>query len=60
MLVWGFAIITAVSVVLGLRLKKKRWFALPFAVLAGYLLIEIIKVPLPFWDTITFIFDLRG
>ncbi|MBM7579025.1 hypothetical protein JOD21_001697 [Jeotgalibacillus terrae] len=28
--------------------------------MAALLVVEIAKVPMPFWDTVTFIFDLRG
>ncbi|TDL33062.1 hypothetical protein E2R51_10420 [Jeotgalibacillus sp. S-D1] len=60
MLVWIFVFITIFSVFLGLKLQRKRLFALPLLAIAVFMLIEIIKVPLPLWDTITFIFDLKG
>ncbi|WP_019412785.1 hypothetical protein [Paenisporosarcina sp. TG20] len=58
--VWVFAIITIVSVFLALKLKKKWLFALPLLAVGSLLLVEIIKVPLPLWETIQFIFNLRG
>ncbi|MDG5472762.1 hypothetical protein P6709_13475 [Jeotgalibacillus sp. ET6] len=60
MLVWIFAVLTIGSVIAGVKQKRKRWFALPIAALFGYMAIEIIRVPMPLWDTITFIFDLKG
>lgn len=58
--VWVFAIITIVSVFLALKLKKKWLFTLPLLAVGSLLLVEIIKVPLPLWETIQFIFNLRG
>lgn len=59
-MVWMFVVITVLSVFFGLRLQKKWLFTVPLIAIGGFMLIEIIKVPLPFWDTITFIFDLKG
>ena len=55
-----FAIITIVSVFLALKLKKKRLFALPILAIGCFFIIEVIKVPLPFWETMQLIFDLKG
>ncbi|MEW9500484.1 hypothetical protein [Jeotgalibacillus marinus] len=59
-LVWVFAMITIASVFLALKLRKKWLFTLPLLAVGCFMLIEIIKVPLPFGETIKFIFDLKG
>lgn len=58
--VWFLGILTVVSVFLALKLKKKRLLLTPLLGVGALIIIEIMKVPMPFWDTITFIFDLRG
>lgn len=52
--------ITIVSVVAGLRKRKAVYFLLPFASVFAFMLVKIIMVPLPFLDTVRFIFQLRG
>ncbi|KIL43371.1 hypothetical protein KP77_30770 [Jeotgalibacillus alimentarius] len=57
--VWFIGILTVLSVFFALKLKKKLLFT-PLIAVAALLVVEIAKVPMPFWDTVTFIFDLRG
>ncbi|AJD92490.1 hypothetical protein JMA_31730 [Jeotgalibacillus malaysiensis] len=58
--VWFLGILTVVSVFLALKLKKKRLLLTPVLGVGALIVIEIVKVPMPFWDTVTFIFDLRS
>ncbi|WP_173915566.1 hypothetical protein [Halobacillus sp. Marseille-Q1614] len=59
-LVVALALITILSVVLTLRKKKMIYLTLPIVTLFGFALVKIWMVPMPFWDTVKFIFDLRG
>ncbi|RIW36115.1 hypothetical protein D3H55_06560 [Bacillus salacetis] len=54
----GFIIITGACLVLALKKKKASFLAIPFISLFGYGLVQIILVPLPFIDTVKFIFSL--
>nr|WP_239581502.1 hypothetical protein [Jeotgalibacillus terrae] len=58
--VWFIGILTVLSVFFALKLKKKKLLFTPLIAVAALLVVEIAKVPMPFWDTVTFIFDLRG
>lgn len=58
-LVIGFVLLTIVSVVLGLRKAKPFYLAVPFLALFGFVIFKVAMVPLPFWETVSFIFDLR-
>ncbi|WP_018923157.1 hypothetical protein [Salsuginibacillus kocurii] len=53
---WIFAITT---VVLTIKYKKPIFLMLPFFAMGIYLVIQIAMVPMPFWETVRFIFDLR-
>ncbi|TFD92827.1 hypothetical protein [Jeotgalibacillus sp. R-1-5s-1] len=55
-----FGLITIISVAAALKLKKKRLLLTPILAIGVFVLVKIIQVPMPFWDTVTFIFDLRG
>lgn len=54
------SLITIVSVVAGLRRRKVVYFFLPFTSIFAFMLVKVIMVPLPFLDTVRFIFQLRG
>lgn len=54
------SLITVLSVVAGLRKRKIAYFFVPFASIFAFMLVKIIMVPLPFVDTVRFIFQLRG
>lgn len=54
------SLITIVSVVAGLRKRKVVYFFLPLASIFAFMLVKVIMVPLPFLDTVRFIFQLRG
>ncbi|SIS42775.1 hypothetical protein [Salimicrobium flavidum] len=58
-LVVGFVLLTIVSVFFGLRKSKPFLLTLPFLALFGFVIIKVAMVPLPFWETVSFIFDLR-
>ncbi|WP_101842983.1 hypothetical protein [Halobacillus sp. Marseille-P3879] len=55
-----FSVITVVSVVLALKRRRPLYFVLPIASLLGFAFIKILMVPMPFWETVKFIFNLRG
>ncbi|SFK16990.1 hypothetical protein SAMN04487936_108111 [Halobacillus dabanensis] len=54
------SIITVLSVILALKKKRPLLLAVPFAALFTVALVKIIMVPMPFWETVQFIFNLRG
>ncbi|SDJ23487.1 hypothetical protein [Salimicrobium halophilum] len=58
-LVIGFVILTVVSVFLGLKKSKPFFLFAPFLALFGFVIVKVAMVPLPFWETVSFIFDLR-
>lgn len=53
-------LVTVASVILGIRKKKGIFLLVPFASIFAFMLVKIIMVPLPFTDTVRFIFSLRG
>lgn len=55
-----FSIITISSVIFALRKKRPIVFLAPIASIFVFMLVKIIMVPLPFWETVRFIFNLRG
>ncbi|MGD6802234.1 hypothetical protein ACQCVK_09710 [Rossellomorea vietnamensis] len=58
LLYFGFILITGVCLVLALRKRKVVFLAIPFLSLFGYGAAQVILVPLPFIDTVKFIFSL--
>ncbi|ASF40810.1 hypothetical protein CEH05_17270 [Halobacillus halophilus] len=54
------ALITILSVVMALKKKRPILFALPIASIFVIAVVKIMMVPLPFWETVQFIFNLRG
>ncbi|KHE71682.1 hypothetical protein [Halobacillus sp. BBL2006] len=54
------AIVTVCSVVFALKKKRPIFFALPLVAILAVAVVKIAMVPMPFWETIQFIFDLRG
>ncbi|MFD1032986.1 hypothetical protein [Metaplanococcus flavidus] len=61
-MIWVIALglVTIVSVIMGLKKKKAIFLLVPFASIFAFMLVKIIMVPLPFSDTVRFIFSLRG
>ena len=61
-MIWvlSLSLITILSVVTGLRKKRIVYFLVPLVSIFAFMLIKIIMVPLPFTDTVRFIFQLRG
>ncbi|MFZ4451810.1 hypothetical protein [Salibacterium aidingense] len=55
----SFWVLAIASIVGMIKWKKPLLLTVPFAAMGIYLLIQIIMVPLPFWDTIQMIFGLR-
>ncbi len=54
-----YSVLTIFCVVYALRKQKVGLLVVPFAALFGYLLIKVIMVPLPFWETVQFIIGLK-
>ncbi|UOQ45919.1 hypothetical protein MUN89_08355 [Halobacillus salinarum] len=54
------ALITIFSVYFALKKKRPLYFILPIAIIFVAAIVKIAMVPMPFWETIQFIFDLRG
>ncbi|SFG04748.1 hypothetical protein SAMN05216353_12051 [Halobacillus alkaliphilus] len=54
------ALITILSVVMALKKKRPVLFVLPIASIIVIAVVKIVMVPLPFWETVQFIFNLRG
>ncbi|QHE51717.1 hypothetical protein [Pontibacillus sp. HMF3514] len=59
-LVLLFSILTILSVFFALNKKKPILLGLPILAIFTFMLIKIMLVPLPFWETVRFIFNLRG
>lgn len=55
-----FGLITVGSVIAGLKKRKPLFFLLPFGSLFAFMLVKVIMVPLPFIETVRFIFYLKG
>ncbi|MCP3031492.1 hypothetical protein LF817_09040 [Halobacillus sp. A1] len=60
LIIAAFSFITIFSVIFALRKKRPILLTLPVLSLLSFAFIKILMVPMPFWDTIKFIFDLRG
>lgn len=60
LLVFLFAIVTILSVFFALNKRKPFLLGIPFVAIFTFMLIKVILVPLPFWETVRFIFNLRG
>ncbi|WP_017756574.1 hypothetical protein [Calidifontibacillus oryziterrae] len=54
-----YGIITVLCVFFAIKKQKLALLSVPFLGIFGYLFIKILMVPLPFWETVQFIFDLR-
>ncbi|UOR11623.1 hypothetical protein [Halobacillus amylolyticus] len=54
------SLITVVSVVLALRRKKVIFMLVPLLGLFGFAFVKVLMVPMPFWETVRFIFNLQG
>ena len=50
-----YSLLTIFCVVFALRKQKVGLLAVSFAALFCYVLIKVIMVPLPFWETVQFI-----
>ncbi|CAM3981661.1 hypothetical protein [Alkalicoccus chagannorensis] len=55
----GFWLMTAVVIFAAIKYKKAILLTVPFFFMIGYLVIQIILVPMPFWETVRFVFSLR-
>ncbi|WP_077215037.1 hypothetical protein [Bacillus dakarensis] len=60
MILYLFLIVTAVCLILALRMKKAIFLTIPFISIFVYFIFQIILVPLPFIETVKFIFSLNS
>ncbi|MCA1055125.1 hypothetical protein LCM10_09010 [Rossellomorea aquimaris] len=51
--------ITGASIVSAIKKKKAVFLVLPFASMFVYFIVQIALVPMPFFETVKFIFSLR-
>ncbi|MDF1508183.1 hypothetical protein PZE06_08295 [Robertmurraya sp. DFI.2.37] len=54
-----FIALTAICLILALRKKKTIFLVIPFLSIIVYFIIQVALVPLPFIDTLKFIFSLN-
>ncbi|QCR30875.1 hypothetical protein C1N55_01125 [Lysinibacillus sp. SGAir0095] len=54
-----FLLLTGICLFIALRKKRFAFLAVPLVALVLYILVEIILVPAPFFDTVKFIFSLQ-
>ncbi|WP_059104334.1 hypothetical protein [Shouchella shacheensis] len=55
-LFWGISI---ASVIATIKWKKPLLLTVPFAAMGLYMVVEMARVPLPFWETVQMVFDLK-
>ncbi|WP_169737882.1 hypothetical protein [Alkalihalobacterium bogoriense] len=58
-MVYVFLLITIASIIFAFKRKKPLLLSLPFVAIFVYMIVQIILVPMPFFDTVKFIFSLR-
>lgn len=55
----GFWIIALLAVIGTIKYRKPLLLTVPFFAMLGFLVIQIAMVPMPFWETVRFVFSLR-
>ncbi|WP_198507868.1 hypothetical protein [Bacillus sp. FJAT-45037] len=58
-MLYVFLAITVLSIIFAFKMKKPLMLSVPFAAILVYFVIQIAMVPLGFFDTVRFIFELR-
>jgi hypothetical protein len=58
-MLYVFLLITLLSIIFALRLKKPLIMSVPFVSIFAYMVVQIAMVPLGFFETVKFIFGLR-
>ncbi|WP_216829927.1 hypothetical protein [Alkalihalobacterium elongatum] len=58
-MIYVFLLITLFSFIFAFRKKKPLFLSVPFATIGVYMIVQVAMVPLPFWETVKFIFSLR-
>lgn len=58
-MVYVFILIAMLSFIVGIWKKKPYLLLTPFLLIFAFVAYEIIRVPMPLWDTLKFIFSLR-
>ncbi|WP_019153933.1 hypothetical protein [Robertmurraya massiliosenegalensis] len=59
MVFYLFVTVTAICLILALRKKKPIFLVIPFLSMIVYFIIQVALVPLPFIETVKFIFSLN-
>lgn len=55
----GFWVIALFAVIGTIKYRKPLLLTVPFFAMLAFLFIQIAMVPMPFWDTVRFVFSLR-
>ncbi|WP_179295645.1 hypothetical protein [Bacillus sp. FJAT-45350] len=58
-MIYVFLLITVLSLVITFWKKKPIALTAPFVLMGVYMIVQIAMVPLPFFETVKFIFSLR-
>ena len=58
-MIYIFLLLTVICLFFTFKLKKPILLTVPFASIFVYLIVQIALVPMPFFETIKFIFSLR-
>ncbi|MFB5662726.1 hypothetical protein [Alteribacillus sp. HJP-4] len=54
-----FWVMAAAGIFITIKYKKPLFLLSPFAAMAVYMVIAMAMVPLPFWETVQFVFSLK-
>ncbi|MFC4737699.1 hypothetical protein ACFO4L_13930 [Bacillus daqingensis] len=55
-LFWTLALAAVIGTI---RYKKPLLLTVPFFAIIGFVFVQVAMVPMPFWDTLKFIFSMR-
>ncbi len=55
----AFWIVVALSIFATVKYRKPQLLTVPLFAMAIFMVIQIAMVPMPFWDTVRFVFSLR-
>ncbi|WP_147805220.1 hypothetical protein [Alkalicoccus halolimnae] len=55
----SFWIVALLTVAATIKYRKPMLLTVPFFAMIGFLFVQVAMVPMPFWDTVRFVFSLR-
>ncbi|SDO10847.1 hypothetical protein [Alkalicoccus daliensis] len=55
----SFWVIALAAVIATIKYRKPLLLTVPFFAMLGFLVVQIAMVPMPFWETVRFVFSLR-